>query len=212
MRAMQDLTKKAIEAALNFDWELALDYNLAIVTDNPNNLQALNRLAKSYMELGQKDQAQEIYKRVLDLDKYNPIALKNIKLLPKKNGSARTYADEDFIEEPGHTKTVTLIKLAGKEVIASLNCKQTLSLEPKTKLVSITTEDNTYVGSLPDDLSYKIISLVKKGYKYQLCVKSVTNNNLSVFIREVKRPNRITALASFSNINTHLSLKKKSRS
>lgn len=208
---MQNLTNKAIEAALNFDWELALDYNLAIINDDPDNLQGLNRLAKCYMELGQKDQARAIYKKVLELDKYNSIAIKNLKLLPKKNGLSITFAEEDFIESPGCTKTVYLIKLAGNDVISSLNSKQILHLKPKTRLVSINTESDIYIGSLPDDLSFKIISLIKKGYKYQACVKSVANNTLSVFLRETNRPNRQSAMPSFTTTNSHKSLKKKSR-
>jgi tetratricopeptide (TPR) repeat protein len=78
----KNLTKKAVEAALNCDWERAIDYNTAIIRQDPQNIQAINRLARAYLETGQKQQAKELCEEVLKIDKYNPIALKNLSLIP----------------------------------------------------------------------------------------------------------------------------------
>lgn len=206
--SMKNLQEKAIEAALNFDWELVVDYNLTIITESPNDLQALNRLARGYMELGQKDQTKEIYEKVLKIDKFNPIAIKNLKLLPRKNGASTTTANEDFIEETGITKTTKLIKLAGKDILGVVYCKQPLQLYPKSHLVSITTPDNAYIGSLPDDLSFKIIKLMQKGYIYTACIKSVTNNEITIFIRETKRGRRGQTMPSFCITLNYQALKR----
>lgn len=206
---MQDLQHKAIDAALKCDWERVIDYNHAILQDSPLDIKALNRLAKGYMELGQKNQAEEAYDKVLQLDKYNTVAQKNLKLLPRKNSTASSIAEEDFIEQPGETKTSPLIKLASREIIAELYAKQPLSLRPQGKLVAVYTQDNSVrIGSLPDDLSFKIKKLIEKGYKYAACIKAVEEGNIHVFVREIKRPKRYEEMHSFSATTLHKKLKK----
>lgn len=205
---MRDLQQKAIESALICDWERAIDYNLAIIKENPTDIQALNRLAKAYMELGQKNQAKEAYQKVLELDKYNAVAHRNLEILPQKNATAQKIAEEDFIEKPGITKYTKLIKLANKDSIAELYCKQPLALKSQGKLVSVYTEKETKIGSLPDDLSFKIRKLSQKGYKYTACIKAVENKGVNIFIRETKRPKRYDEMPSFLTTTNHQRLKK----
>lgn len=206
---MHDLTDKAIRTALQGDWELAVELNLEILVDSPQNIAALNRLARAYTELGQKEAAESAYKQVLKLDKYDVIATKNLKLLPhqKSNLASIALSDEDFIELPGLTKSTTLIKVASREVLLSLVCKQKLTLVPRTRLVAVMIEDNTYIGSLPDDLSLKLKSLLKSGYTYSACLKGATDNEVTIFLRELKRPRRPSASPSFSRNNSLKRLK-----
>ncbi len=206
-KIMRDLIQKAIDAALNCDWERALDYNLAVLQEDENNLQAMNRLAKAYMELGQKNQAKEIYQKVLSLDPYNQVALKNLRLLPKKNATAVEVAQEDFIEAPGETKTALLIKIASKDVLAELYAKQPLTLKVQGSLVAAYTKSVQKIGCLPDNLSFKIKTLIKKGYAYSACVKAVDENQVTIFTRETKRPKRYSEMPSFSEANNHKNLK-----
>lgn len=205
---MNNLQQQAIEAALECDWERAIDYNIAIINDNPENIQALNRLAKSYMELGQKDQAKEAYIRVLSLDKYNSVATKSLNLLPQKSSSAKNISTEDFIEKPGLTKSVRLIKLASKGKIAETYIKQNVILRPQGRLVAVITSDNNHIGSLPDDISFKIQRLLKKKYQYAACVKSCEEKRITIFIREIKRTKRYQDMPSFAASLNHQALKK----
>ncbi len=197
---MHALHDQAIKAALSADWELAVELNLEILTDSPLNIAALNRLGHAYTELGQKEAAKNAYNQVLAIDKYDTIATKNLKLLPhqRNNTQAVSLAVEDFIELPGITKSSTLIKVASRDVLLSLVCKQRLSLVPRTRLVAITTQQSTYIGCLPDDLSLKIKRLIKLGYSYSACLKGASDNSVTVFIRELKRPKRPSAGPTFA--------------
>jgi len=207
---MQDLTRSAINASLASNWEEAIDLNLNILLNNPNDINALNRLAKAYTELNQKSSAKEVYKRVLKIDKFNSIALKSLKQLPNKSSIAdKIIADEDFIEQLGITKTVKLNRLTSKNTLLTLYCKEPLTLTPRGRLVSVTRQDKTHIGSLPDDLSIKINKLMHSSYSYKACIKSASDNSVSIFIREVKRPNRINASPSFSTILSLKDLRKK---
>jgi len=112
-----DLPNSAIRAALSGNWAEAVEINKAILKDTPKNLEALNRLAKAHMELGQKNPAQKTLKTALSIDPYNQISLKlKAKLATGKiflNGKADHFASlSAFIEEPGKTKTVLLINCA----------------------------------------------------------------------------------------------------
>ncbi len=203
-----DLAKQAVQAALNCDWERAIDYNTAILRQDPNNIQALNRLARAYLEIGNKEQAEELSRQVLKIDRYNSIALRNLSLIPEKNSPVKEIAQEDFIEKPGETKLVQLIKLANKDVITPLYSKQPLELRTQNgRLVGVYTTQNQRIGALPDDISFRIKNLAKKGYQYQVCVKSAQANKVTVFIRELKRPKKYRDLPTFSNSLNHQSLK-----
>jgi tetratricopeptide (TPR) repeat protein len=174
---MNEIHDKAIRAALSGDWEAAVEFNLEILENSPQNVAALNRLGHAYTELGQKEVAKDAYEQVLKIDKYDTIATKNIKLLPhQKNNMANIpLSQEDFIELPGLTKSTILIKVASRDILLSLVCKQKLNLVPRTHLVAVTTEDNVCIGSLPDDLSLKLKSLIKDGYEYSLSKRSWNN-------------------------------------
>lgn len=205
---MRDLQQKAIESALKCDWERAIDYNLAILQEHSSNIQALNRLAKGHMELGQKNPAKEAYGKVLKLDPYNSVALRNLKLLPQKNASANNISSEDFIENPGETKTTTLIKLADKNILAGLYIRQPVNFKAQGTLVAVYASEIQKIGMLPDDLSFKLKILLKKGYSYDACIKAVEDKSITLFIREIKRPKRYLELQSFSATTNHRTLKR----
>ncbi len=196
---MTTLIQQAIDCSLKCLWDEAIDLNLEILKQNEGDIATLNRLAKCYLQLGDKKSAKETYHKVLEHDKYNSVALKNLKTLNLAvSTSPNELVREDFIENPGLTRTSSLIKVAGREVLATLSCKQVLILRPKVRLISVNTTKGVYVGTLPDDLSLKMKKLLDSGYEYQVCLKSATDNMASVFIREIKRPNKKNVLPSFN--------------
>lgn len=196
---MSSLHSQAIQASLQSDWEIAIELNNAILADNPDDIATLNRLARAYTELGQKESAKEIYERVLVLDKYNPIATKNLRTLPsRKTNSDSSLVLEDFVEEAGITKAVQLVKIADKDALLSLACKQKLLLSPRARLVAVISEFNQYLGCLPDDISMLLKKNLKLGYKYSVCCKAVSENTLTVFLRETHRPGRLNAVSTFN--------------
>ncbi len=203
---MSTQIQTAIDLSLECRWEEAIDQNLLILESTPNDISALNRLGKCYFEIGDKDSAKSTYQKVLTLDKYNSVAIRNLRTISLNGSSSSTavLVREDFIETPGVTKSTTLIKLADRNVLVTLSCKQELNFKPKTRLVSVTTSTGTYIGSLPDDLSLKIMGLLDQGYQYQICLKSSTDNQASIFIRETKRPSKASALPSFVKLHNKI--------
>lgn len=199
------LVRLAIDAALKCQWQDALEYNKQISLTLPDNVECLNRLAKAYMELGKYSQAKKIYHQVLELDAYNTIAQKNLQKVSTfkkdnpKDGSTHpvTMSPSFFLEEPGFTKTVSLIKLAEPQRLLILSAGSMVYLVPKNRGVSVTDLDNRYLGALPDDTAHHLLKLIKGGNKYQCFIKSIKSNRVTILIRETFRSKKFKNQASF---------------
>ncbi len=208
--SLAQLERAAIKAAIKSDWEEAQRLNLTILKKEPNNLSALNRLARAYAELGRIEPAQKNYRKVLSLDRDNPIALKNLERLTKvgkiKKEVVRKKKEvspsEIFIEEPGKTKVVKLVKLAEPSALSALDNADPVLLVPRKRKISVTTEDGSYLGAVPDDLSQRLIRFIQGGNRYEAFVKAVAKGELQVFIREVFRSQRFKNLPSFTPSGT----------
>lgn len=91
---MTDLASQATRAALAGDWQKAAELNSAIISDDSNDIEALNRLAHAFCSLGKTKEAKKTYQHVLSQDPYNHIARKNLEKLNSisENELPRAYA------------------------------------------------------------------------------------------------------------------------
>ncbi len=203
------LSQLAIEQALKSNWEEAAKINDKIVKLDPQNVPALNRLARAQCCLGQVTKANKTYQKVLELDPYNVIAKKNQEKITKLKGDGQiaTFTNGNgttgdlsaiFVFEPGKTKVINLLNLASPSILAGLNCGDKVTILPKKHSVAIAREDGTYLGALPDDLSFKLIGFISGGNKYEVFVKYATTKSLTIFIREIERSNKFTNQPSFA--------------
>jgi tetratricopeptide (TPR) repeat protein len=200
------LSDQAIKSALTQNWKEAIRINLELVNENKEDVAALNRLAYAYLKSGTIATAKTTYKKVLKIDKYNPIALKNLKWLnnlTKNDIHQNTSAASPtiFLEEPGKTKIVTLVNPAPFRVLCNIMTAQQVSLQPKKHSIEIRTGTNVYIGALPDDLSHRLLRLIAAGNQYDAYIKNVEKNTVSVFIKEIKRSKRFSNVPSFSITN-----------
>lgn len=200
-----NLYHQAIDAALDSRWEEALKINKKIIKSDPINVDALNRQAKAYMELNKPNLAKKYYSRVLKVDPYNPIALKNLKIMKsfKSNGqhfisyTQSKLSPSLFLQEPGKTKMVNLLKVAEPQKLISTFCGMRVEMALKNRKITVVTTNGDYLGVLPDDLSHHLTRLSKGGNKYELFVKSVRVNSLSIIIKEIFRSKRFKNQPSF---------------
>lgn len=193
----------AIAAALAQDWKEAIKINTAILKTNKTSIDALNRLGFSYLMTGHLRIAKRTFGKVIRIDPYNQIALKNIKKLGTirqkdvTKNTKQTISPMIFLEEPGRTKLVECINLAPLQVLSSLTSGLEVMLKAKNHVVEIRTDQNSYLGALPDDLSFKLIKLLSAGNRYQAVVKSIAKNSLIVLLRELSRGKRFAHQPSF---------------
>lgn len=200
-----NLQKLAIDAALDYRWQDALKLNKKILKVEPQSVDALNRQARCYMELGRNNLAKKYYSQVLKFDPYNPIAQKNLKIVKafKSNGNPHSvdgqvkFTPELFLQEPGKTKVVTLLKVAEPKILSQTFCGMQVNMLLKNKKIIIVDLGGSYLGVLPDDICHHLTRLVKGGNKYNLIIKSIRVNSLSVLIREKYRSKRFRNQPSF---------------
>lgn len=198
------LHKRAIDAAISCNWQNAILLNQQILEKEPSNTEVLNRLAKAHFETGSYSQARKIYNQVLEIDPYNTIAQKNLKKVAslKKDGinltsQSMSLSPSMFLEEPGVTALVNLVKVAEPQKLLKLSPGTVVNLVPKKRSVSVTDSGNIYLGAFPDDSAFHLLRLLKGGNKYISIIKSVKPNGLTVLIREVYRSKKFKNQASF---------------
>ncbi len=205
-----NLNSQAIKAALNSDWTEAISLNQQIIETDPNNVDALNRLAHAFFETDDYPQAKKYYSQVLEQDPYNPIASKNLKILQCfKDGEVKIRNDHNgtnhngrvssslFLHEPGKTKIVSLLKVAEPQKLSQTFCGMQVEFVVKNRGITITDSFGTYLGVLPDDISHSLLKLIRGGNKYLACVKSVKVNGIAILIKETFRSAKFRNQPSF---------------
>ena len=186
------LIEKSIASALNQDWHQAIEINLEILQQNPYHIATLNRLAKAYREIGQVDRAIQTYEQTLQYDRFNTIAQKNLGLLQKWlkhncNYNGKRYNTE-FIDEPGKTKVLPLIRLGESNILTTLEPGQIVDMNIKSHYICITTHNNEHIGALTDDISYRLKQFIDNGYVYQSVIKDASIKRVHIFVKEAGRP------------------------
>lgn len=197
-----DLAQKAISLALMGSWKEAVIVNKNILSDSPNDIDALNRLARAQAELGQLTQAKKSAGKVLKLDPFNTIAAKSLK---KWKGLKRGESQKSsilpaqlFLEEPGRTRIVDLLNCADEKTLAKMDAGDEVLINPRSHRISVLSQQGRYLGRLPDDLSARLRKLISHGYQYRIFIKSQEPRDIKIFVREVKRPKEFSDLNSFS--------------
>jgi len=205
MESIEILEQNAIDAAINFYWEDAINLNLKILKKNKKNLSAILRLAFAYLQLAKLFQAKKYYQKALKLQPTNTVVknnLEKIKVLQtrgvKKNKKNNIIFNLDlFLEIPGKTKSVTLVNIGQKNILAQLSVGQEVLLKPKKRRVEIRTKDDEYIGRLPDDLSKRLMFFIKAKSVYFVYIKETSLNHVVIFIKEESKGKKIAHHLSF---------------
>lgn len=190
------LAQKAVTFALAGKWDEASEANLKILDLAPNDIDALNRLARCYYELGDIRRAITTTQKVLSLDPSNSIAQKCLlkwKSATPGKPSQTTTSYDSFLEESGKTKIVYLLNPGDSSVFANLDSGDEVKLSAYAHKVSVTDSSGKYIGRLPDDIAARLRNLLREGAKYQTLIKAVDGQKVSVFIRELENKSGVTS-------------------
>lgn len=213
MDNLEILERQAVDAAVQFDWESAVNINKKIISQSHNNLPSHLRLGFAYLQMRKFNESRKYYHKALKLQPNNNVARENldrIKVLQmksaKKNKHAAISLDPNlFLEASGKTKSVTLVNLGQKNILAQLTVGEETVLKVKKRKVEVRTKENEYVGSLPDDLSRRLLVFLKAKSKYLVYIKEANLTKVNVFIREDKKGNKVRNYLSFpQNIQAHI--------
>ncbi len=213
---MTDITHsaKAVAAALTQNWKEAITINSQILKENEEDLEALSRLAYAFMRSGELSKAKKTYESVLKFDKYNQIALKNLKKLSnlKKDDilaeSDKFVSPLMFLEEPGKTKIVECARLAQHQTLLALSSGEEVYLKQKNHCIEIRSSANIYLAALPDDISFKLTRMLDGGNTYQVIIKTIEKNLLKVLLRELSRGKEFASQPSFTSTTSYIPFSK----
>ena len=195
-----DLQQEAIKAAVNKNWKEAIDLNQKILETYPTDIATLNRLGIAFSMIGKNKKAEENFKQVTQIDPHNPIAKNNLLRLKsnKSTGLMNPFSQTvSFIEEPGKSKVVPLVNQAEPKIFSALNIGEPVELGHCKHKVKVCHQNNGFIGYLPDNISFRLLHLLKAGYKYNTVMKSVNPKCPQVFIQETHTSKRLKGIPSF---------------
>lgn len=184
-------SRLAIALALEGRWREAVEANQEILKNAPDDVDALNRLGRAYMELKDWEAARSAYQRARELDPYNSIAEKNLKKLATLKGTdgkeeaGKLVEPRYFIEETGKSGVVKLMNLAPKEELAKMVAGDQVSLAVIDGNLAVTSEAGVRLGLVDPRHGQRLARLIAGGNKYLASVTSASDNGLSVIIREI---------------------------
>ena len=190
-----DPGKKAISLALNGEWAEAAELNRTILQKSPDDVEAMNRLGKSLMELGQYSEAKAVLARVVQLAPYNSIAKKNLGRLDQleaaPNPAQKTRKSggvpQLFIEESGKSGITVLQKAATGPIVASIGPGEPLTLNVDKNAIVVSVREDEYLGQVEPKLANRLIRLMNGGNRYQAAVIRVKEQGITIIIREIYR-------------------------
>lgn len=200
----------AINEALAQHWKEAIRINTAMLSRDKGDIDALCRLAFAYLKTGKLTQAKATYQKVLTLDPYHHIALKNLKrlgTLKKKDVAGvpkQTISPLQFLEEPGKTKIVECVHLAPAAILSTLASGQEVILKAKNHCVEVRDVKNRYLAVLPDDISFKLNKFMDAGNRYLALVRGIEKQSLKIFLRELSRGKRFAHQPSFTAVTSYV--------
>src|SRR3989338_4688346 len=213
MENIEKLENQAIDAAVNFKWQEAIDLNEKIIKLDKKNLPAFLRLGFATSQNQKFTDAIKYYKKALKIQPSNNIAKENIERLKvlqnkntKKSKKSPMYLDPNlFLESTGKTKSVALVNIGQKNILAQLIVGQEVDLKIKKRKVEIRTKENEYIGTLPDDLSRRLLVFLKAKSKYSVFIKEAGLSKVIVFIREEIKGKKVQQYLSFpQNIQSQI--------
>lgn len=203
---LEILETKAVDSAINLDWQEAIRLNQQIIKLDPGNLSAYLRIGYAYLQSKKITEAKRYYRKALKIQPTNTVILENlerIKILEGKK-TIRSHHQEKIILKPdifleifGKTKAVSLVNYGQKDILAKLLVGQKVQLKVKKRRVEIRTFDDEYIGSLPDDLSRRLIAFIKAKCQYETYIKETSLNRVVVFIKELCKSKQMAGNFSF---------------
>ena len=204
-RLRRELSRDAIALALRGDWERAAQVNRAILELFADDVDAMNRLGKALLELGQYREAGLTFNRVVSISRYNSIAKKNLARLsqlerapaPSKSVRKPGGTPQLFIEESGKSATTVLRKPASNQVVVRIAPGDPINLMVEKNVITVKTRDDEYLGQIEPKMGTRLIRLMNGGNRYEAAIISVNNQHVSVIIRETYRHPSLRNVCSF---------------
>jgi len=221
-RLRQQLSKEAINLALQGRWEEAGAVNRDIIKRFPTDVEAYNRLGRALTELEDFDRAKKAYLKALKLAPENAIAKKNLARLTSLSESMATLSSNPqeastrraqarrvtldlFITEVGKAGVVNLHNVATGKVLAKMGFGDQVNLEARGQHLIVESEGGEYLGEVEPKQGLRLIKLMQGGNRYDAAVLNVEEDKVQVIIKEVyQHPSQVGRPSFLVKATEHL--------
>jgi hypothetical protein len=219
-RTRRQRIEQAVAYALDRDWDLAVEENRALLEDDPDDVEAANRLGKALTELGDVASAIEAYERARAIDPTNAIARKNLARLsglkpassqparkgskarksPAKRSRSRSEAGDlrlhALIEESSKAAEFALLR-PNAQALKRVAAGDAASVEPAEHGVVVKSMTGAALGTIEPRAGLRLKRMMEGGNQYAAVIRHVTDGEAIVHIREALADPSLAGQASF---------------
>ena len=203
-RLVRKLSQEAIALAVQGRWEEAVASNHGIVARFADDVAAYNRLGRALIELGRFGEAEEAYRKTLEVDPGNGIASKNLERLKSWNGvgklepdKARTLGKDFFASTVGKTGIVALTNVASLERVAEVGIGGAVGLRRRGQQVFAEDGRGTLLGELEPKHGVRLAKLMQGGNQYSATLLATDEGGTQLLVREDYQHPSLAGQASF---------------
>lgn len=203
-RLSRRLSQEAIALAVQGRWEEAVSANRAIIARFVDDVAACNRLGRAFIELGRFSEAEEAYRKTLEIDPGNSIASKNLERLKSWNGvgklepeKARTLGKDFFASTVGKTGIVALTGITSVDRIADIGIGGAVTLRRRGQQVLVEDDEGKVLGELDPKHGVRLAKLMQGGNQYSATILATDEGGTQLLVREDYQHPSLAGQASF---------------
>lgn len=203
-RLSRKLSQEAIALAVEGRWEEAVSANRAIIARFADDVAACNRLGRALIELGRFSEAEEAYRKTLEIDPGNSIASKNLERLKSWNGvgklepqKARTLGKDFFASTVGKTGIVALTGVTSVERVAEIGIGGAVTLRRRGHQVLVEDDGGGLLGELDPKHGVRLAKLMQGGNQYSATILATDEGGPQLLVREDLQHPSLAGQASF---------------
>jgi tetratricopeptide repeat protein len=198
-RAARRRAEEARKFAISGDWGAAAEVNRTILEAAPRDIDAMNRLGKSLMEMGNLDEALEVYRQAIAIDPSNVIAQRNAGRIEQLIGAKAADAPAAvaafrtgnavqagvFVEEVGKTFVTDLIRPTVDAILTQLAPADEVELRINGKNVNVHDEHGNQLGQLEPQIGQRMVRLMESGNRFKAYIVALTGVTARIILREI---------------------------
>jgi hypothetical protein len=208
--AKQKIRRQVIEearrAALEGNWDAAIEINKELIARDPKDSAAYNRLGRAHLESRDYAAAYEAYSDALKSDPANLISRRNLQRLEylrSVKGSGQDGPATEFprtlvfIEEVGKTWVDELANPAPMAVLAEIYAGQKLELVPAGARLMIHDSSGRRIGEIEAKTAERVMQLMESGNVYEVYALGPSAASIRIILREVHHNPELVGQISF---------------
>ena len=208
--AKQKIRRQVIEearrAALEGNWDAAIEINKELIARDPKDSAAYNRLGRAHLEHRDYAAAYEAYSDALKSDPANLISRRNLQRLEYLRSAGVTGQDAPatvfprtlvFIEEVGKTWVDELVNPAPMAVLAEIYAGQKLELVPDGNRLLVHDSSGRRIGEIEAKTAERAMQLMASGNIYEVYALGPSAASIRIILREVHHDPSLAGQISF---------------